>query len=495
MTNFSAGTGIEVFFIKDWYASAPRCRHGPMLLFEKFIHGKCQGRRYYACSACRSRKECDAFLYEDDYNRKNKCGNEIHIGQHQDDGSFLYECTFKGLASLSPSERSFCRNCQIVRLEEYRQKPTDKCFQHDIIKSLSLFNLFHPSREILPPLQEDKKNAQYFLNDRSLNFILDILLQLKFTHIVCIGMPSLHEEIQYRKYFYHKNSEDITTIIDSILLDIDKRYEQFSDQDKFCHFNMFNHYFIDESFDKLRNFVEKSESHSRICLVLDPPFGGLVDAIANTLKWISSCSFPENSKSSKTENLLPILWIFPYFMEKRITGALPSLHMLDYQVNYNNHNKFKKKITSTRISPVRIFTNIKTNDIVFPVDEGYRFCSRCDRYVAESNKHCKICNNCPSKDGRTYVHCNECNFCVKPGRKHCKNCERCELDGHECRKTGDLLGCHLCGKLTHKRRDCPLKNSQKNNDILPAKTIKTKANHAVFHRKSSHLKKRKYTFS
>ena len=34
---------------------------------------------------------------------------------------------------------------------------------------------------------------------------------------------------------------------------------------------------------------------------------------------------------------LPILWIFPYFLEPKILEHMPSLTMLDYKIEYDNH--------------------------------------------------------------------------------------------------------------------------------------------------------------
>ena len=31
---------------------------------------------------------------------------------------------------------------------------------------------------------------------------------------------------------------------------------------------------------------------------------------------------------------LPMLWFFPYFMEKRVCDSMPSLTMLDYKVGH-----------------------------------------------------------------------------------------------------------------------------------------------------------------
>lgn len=42
------------------------CPLGPALLFVKTSQGKEEGRRFYACSACRDRKDCNFFQWEDE---------------------------------------------------------------------------------------------------------------------------------------------------------------------------------------------------------------------------------------------------------------------------------------------------------------------------------------------------------------------------------------------------------------------------------------------
>lgn len=39
---------------------------GPTLLFEKVCKGGEKGRRFYACSACRDRKDCKFFQWDDE---------------------------------------------------------------------------------------------------------------------------------------------------------------------------------------------------------------------------------------------------------------------------------------------------------------------------------------------------------------------------------------------------------------------------------------------
>lgn len=48
-------------------------------------------------------------------------------------------------------------------------------------------------------------------------------------------------------------------------------------------------------------------------------------------------------------------------------------------------------------SPIRIFTNVDQFKIPLPVEENYKFCDVCNRWVCSENVHCYKCNNCTSK--------------------------------------------------------------------------------------------------
>ena len=55
--SFSAKVGI--------CCSKIACIVGPALLFERYVSSQSRPQRYYACSACRSRKECQFFQWAD----------------------------------------------------------------------------------------------------------------------------------------------------------------------------------------------------------------------------------------------------------------------------------------------------------------------------------------------------------------------------------------------------------------------------------------------
>jgi hypothetical protein len=221
---------------------------------------------------------------------------------------------------------------------------------------------------------------------------------------------------------------------------------------------LFNHHFFYENSKNVLNEFLLQNGGKNIFLICDPPFGGRVEPISQTIKTISDLHTKLN-KINTIEHKLKIIFIYPYFMEAIIQeksnppdiyGGLKELKMSDYKVEYENHPLFISKINSRQGSQVRIFTNIPLNLIKLPASDGYKYCKRCHRWVAAENKHCKICKNCTSKDGRRYTHCKLCQRCVKSSWQHCKTCNRCLLPNHKCGqkpKTGNCFKCFVSGKI------------------------------------------------
>lgn len=236
------------------------------------------------------------------------------------------------------------------------------------------------------------------------------------------------------------------------------RYCQFYGQDEFCRYNMFNHHFFDdeEAVTFFQGFLREEEG-AKVVMITDPPFGGLVKPLANSFSQMSITWRIQNKVSDAGQ--MPMIWIFPYFFESRILECFPSFSMLDYQVDYDNHPLYKHGKTGRKQSPVRLFTNLSPKDIALPEDEGYRFCSVCERYVSAGNKHCPKCDTCPSKDGREWKHCDECGRCVKPSWRHCSSCGHCALPDHPCGQS--QTGCFNCGSQKHKLRACPKKHNKR----------------------------------
>ncbi|XP_047574995.1 rRNA N6-adenosine-methyltransferase ZCCHC4 isoform X3 [Lutra lutra] len=484
-------SGVEVVFPSDPATPAPLCPHGPTLLFVKVNQGKEETRRFYACSACRDRKDCNFFQWEDEklsgarlaareaHNQKcqpplsrTQCV-ERYAARHQFQPTFhrfflpllLYTVLFRRYVKfieLSLSQRKFCQGCQQLLLPDDWEKHQE----HRVVGDISITQLKRPS-QLLYPLENKKTNAQYLFTDRSCQFLVDLLSTLGFTRVLCVGTPRLHELIRL------KASGEKKSNIKSLLLDIDFRYSQFYMEDSFCHYNMFNHHFFDgkAALEVCRTFLQEDKGEG-VIMVTDPPFGGLVEPLAVTFKKLIAM-WKEGQSQDNSQKELPIFWIFPYFFEFRIRQFFPSFCMLDYQhfhrtficvdeamkygcmleVDYDNHALYKHGKTGRKQSPVRIFTNIPPNKIILPSEEGYRFCPLCQRYVSLENQHCEHCNSCTSKDGRKWNHCFLCKKCVKPSWIHCSICSHCALPDHSCGAPKD--GCFICGELDHKRSTCP----------------------------------------
>jgi hypothetical protein len=292
-------------------------------------------------------------------------------------------------------------------------------------------------------LESAKKEAQYLFSSHATRTIVNIARGLGANKVLCLGTPRIHELCS-----------EMSSEMDSLLLDIDHRYHQFNPPSQFCWFNAFNNYFFSEEEGAcvLREFLQ-CDGGNGVVLVMDPPFGGRAEPLAKTaheIMWLHRKLCP----NSQTDMI--VLWIFPFFMEPQILASCPDFTMLDYKVDYDNHPSFASGPKARKHgSPVRIFTNASPKDIPLPKEEGYRYCSICLRWVSEENRHCTQCNACTSKDGRTYVHCNECMRCVKPSWKHCATCKRCCLPCHMCGEFVSSQLCFNCGEPGHKKRNCP----------------------------------------
>ncbi|XP_039607534.1 rRNA N6-adenosine-methyltransferase ZCCHC4 [Polypterus senegalus] len=443
--------GLQVILNEEVEAKAPSCPHGPTLLFVKYNKKEGAHRRFYACSACRDRKDCNFFQWEDEkVSELRLLAREQNNKRKQPPFSHTeYYTRYRHFISLPLIHRRFCQDCQLLLLPG----DWDEHSSHSVLCDISVGQLRRPS-QLLHPLENKKTNAQYLFAERSCMFLLDLFESLGLNKILCVGTPRLHELIKIR------NSEGHHQVMKSLLMDIDFRYCQFNSEDEFCHYNMFNNYFFDaeQGYITCRKFLLEVIGE-QVVLVSDPPFGGLVKPLAHSFNKISTIWKAQQQPESSVQEM-PIFWIFPYFFESRIKECFPTFSMLDYQVDYENHALYKHGKKGRRQSPVRIFTNLSPRDIILPSDEGYRFCSQCQRYVSSENKHCDICDACPSKDGRQWKHCLQCNKCVKPTWVHCLSCNRCALKDHCCSKPSS--GCFICGDEEHKRSICPRKYSSEN---------------------------------
>lgn len=247
--------------------------------------------------------------------------------------------------------------------------------------------------------------------------------------------------------------------IKSFLLDIDDRLVTFYPRNKFGLYNMFNHHLFpindtqqDSKQEYLKFLKDKKQSDS-LCIFTDPPFGCLTDPLSDSLRKVQNDYRAVNEGVIK---IVPIILVFPYFMETYVRKVMPELSMSDYIVNYSNHSKYNETSNARKHlgSPVRFFTNILPRLIKLP-KELYRFCESCDRFVSKTNAHCRLCGICPSKNGATYKHCKICHLCVKPNYIHCTRCNKCtQKSPHRCNEYQKFLICSICRGQGHSEIVC-----------------------------------------
>jgi len=307
--------------------------------------------------------------------------------------------------SISESSLSikFCQICCKIQRAE--------CVGHACV-DLDSKRLKYPSK-ILNPKSQDKKEAQYFFSDSTVKFLTKSVSKLKFTHVICVGCPTIYENLQEK---LRRNS---------LLLDIDARWGNFYDESQFLWTNFFNgHFFRGESRTTFQNFLINAD---RLLIVVDPPFGAKSELIHHCLSRIKDQLAMLNMNAK-----VNLMWVFPYFMERQVIKCDKNLIMSDYRVTYAQHVQYGETDQARKLgSPIRLFTDIPLSAFELPSPE-YHHCQKCQVWRHVSNIHCDKCGTCPSKDGKTYVHCTICKRCVKPTYEHCHVCGRCALPSHSC---------------------------------------------------------------
>ncbi|XP_059621670.1 rRNA N6-adenosine-methyltransferase ZCCHC4 [Phlebotomus argentipes] len=412
---------LQVVLEEEEDVERPSCLHGPAILFRE------REVEFFACPQYRDRLICGFRMNRAEWQATDK-EQLKRINIRTEEGVRKQPEEMK-------NKKHFCKTCGLfLRGDETAHS------RHEVMRKLSPKDVRSieqcPSR-FLALKEDDKGEAQYIFSEKTELFFTNLLHQMHFTKILCIGAPSIHAALCKR--------EDIQ----SFLLDIDERYGNFYSQETFAKFNMFNFYFFENasSAEQLEKFL-KLDEEDRVAIFLDPPFGCRTELLGQTLRKIQEmCGIQFH--------ILTIFLILPYFMETYVTNEMPQLEMMDYRVNYENHASFQDG--GGRFgSPVRIFTNALPSLMKLPTEEGYRECGICCRWVGEWNSHCSICQKCPSKNGGSYRHCDKCGLCVKDFYKHCNTCNRCtQASGHKCAEYAKNASCWICRERGHLEKSCP----------------------------------------
>ncbi|XP_045216868.2 rRNA N6-adenosine-methyltransferase ZCCHC4-like [Mercenaria mercenaria] len=489
MTNTTGEVTISVFqmavnsgnvdvVVQHDIINIPECEHGPALMFSRFDKKYGSERRFFACSAFRDRKACPFFKWADEVKGSNKNRPVYHTGETGLWPSYSHAAMrkrFSEFKKLKESERYICTNCGLLLLPGERTSHEGQ--GHKLRSNISNEMLVKPT-QLFTPLENNKTFAQYLFSTSTVDFILDTLSSLNVTHILCVGCPRIHEAVQIRC------KDESSQQLQSLLLDLDHRFLQVFPQSQFCRYNMLNHHFFGGDTDRqtYNDFIA-GNAGKKVAMVIDPPFGVMVDALNITINRIQEDS--RDNRGCEDANEMPVFWFFPYFMEQRVVTPSSSYTMLDYKVDYDNHDLFRGEKGRKKGSPVRIFTNLSPKMIALPASEGYCYCKECEQYRALENKHCNKCSTCPTKDGNTYIHCDKCSRCVKPSRVHCETCNICDLPEHKCGQSV-TKGCHICGAMDHKRRECPNKKSL--TESSNPRPIKRKGSHQPLHKKKKKTK-------
>ena len=196
--------------------------------------------------------------------------------------------------------------------------------------------------------------------------------------VLCVGGPRIHEEVLSRRRRWRAKADRVATVDDggvdgaaarargrkgggtaavdavappaSYLLDLDERFGHFYTAESFHLFNMFNVHSFHNGFNGTASAkgaptaatttrAELVQSLSTCdCIVLDPPFGGVLEALGRTIRWLwevaaeASESRDPRLVALRPAGEIPTFVFLPYFLGGRLMAALPSLKMMDYRV-------------------------------------------------------------------------------------------------------------------------------------------------------------------
>ncbi|VDN02576.1 unnamed protein product [Thelazia callipaeda] len=378
----------------------PSCLHGPCLLFERKID-KNKKEKFFSCAVYRSHKCCSF--------RLNITGDipRYHILDRSSifkacSRTYYYAAIRKKVNSLKAgnNEIFYCTTCNDVFTAPHIHVVKGPLKVADIRKPSQLFSAY----------TQKSSESQFWFSVESLLLLVNAIENFGTDGVLCIGTPTVFEYFQSQKIL-RKN-------IKSFLLDIDARFAPFWRSSHFAVYSMMTNFFFDpKSLDKLIVFF-KSVHH--LVIICDPPFGVFIEVLMESLKKLREQFFSTRMKDWN-DSWCKYIIVLPIFTGKRFLVG-NEFHMLDYKICYVNHSRYKRSEKSV----VRIFTDLPLKAFDLSSYPEYKFCDKCDKFVAKSSSHCNLCHECPAEINMS-KHCYECGRCVRGTYRHCAKCSCCHL--------------------------------------------------------------------
>ncbi|RMZ99908.1 zinc finger CCHC domain-containing 4 [Brachionus plicatilis] len=238
----------------------PYCNHGPTILFKN------KDKLFYACSACRDHKLCNFYLKYEEGKKISQEKYDFWLDQFKSTLIPIEDQNKKRKEIINSKNKRYCHNCnEFILNSESLKKHSD----HFVLEKITDEMLKKPLQNILNPIEKNSSNAQFVFDDQTNLFIQNHIKKFEYDSVLCIGTPSIFENL-------------IDSNINLMLLDIDDRFMMFYDENRYQKFNMFNNYFFYDK-KKYELFLAKAKN---LLVIIDPPYGGMVKLISNTINTI-----------------------------------------------------------------------------------------------------------------------------------------------------------------------------------------------------------------
>ncbi len=208
----------------------PYCTHGPTILFEN----KKTQKKFYSCSATRDHKKCNFYQNYSIFS-PSQIDKWLEIYKKCQTKVDQNEINLTDIRNVPLKCRNYCKKCdKFVIVNEDKLECSRK--KHELVENIKKIHLREPCKYILNPITDDQANAvgdrpllysgyiskiinlfqQYLFDERTIQYVFNIFKQYSFDSILCIGTPSLFE-----------NLKKLEPTVKCLLLDIDERFVSF----------------------------------------------------------------------------------------------------------------------------------------------------------------------------------------------------------------------------------------------------------------------------